>query len=164
MLAKSVDYMPMRLCKLIADSYSDARIRKAYLKRLGVQMGEGTFSNFGLRVVPNDNPICVDIGKNVSLAPNIVFVCNSSANNGVEINKLKYVANKLTYSGNIKVEDEVWIGANVTVLPGINIGKCSVIGAGSVVINDVESYCVYAGVPAKKIRNLLSEEGDYNGL
>ena len=54
----------------------------------------------------------------------------------------------------IIIEDEVWIGANVTILPGVRIGKCSVIGAGSVVTKDVEEYSIYAGVPARKIRQL----------
>jgi maltose O-acetyltransferase len=64
----------------------------------------------------------------------------------------------LTISSPIVVEDEVWIGANVTILPGIRVGKCSVIGAGSVLTKDVEAYSVYAGVPAKKIRDLRVED------
>ena len=43
------------------------------------------------------------------------------------------------------------------ILPGVRIGKCSIIGAGSVVIGDVEPYGVYAGVPARKIRDIREE-------
>ena len=70
------------------------------------------------------------------------------------INQIKYVSEHLTTKGKIVVEDEVWIGANVTILPNVRIGRCSVIGAGSVVTKDIEPYTVYAGVPAKKIRDL----------
>ncbi len=45
----------------------------------------------------------------------------------------------------------VWIGANVTILPGITIGDNAVIGAGSVVTNDIATNSVAVGVPAKRI-------------
>jgi acetyltransferase-like isoleucine patch superfamily enzyme len=47
--------------------------------------------------------------------------------------------------------DDVWLGAGVTVLPGIHVGQGAVIGAGSVVTNDVPAYEVWAGSPARKI-------------
>jgi acetyltransferase-like isoleucine patch superfamily enzyme len=164
-LKQSVDFMPIRLAKYIAIYYTDARIRKLYSKYIGVSMGEGTYANLGMKVVPNGNKICVCIGQNTSIAPNVTFICLSSANNGIEINELDYVKNRLIKSGDIVVDDEVWIGANVTILPNVSIGKCSIIGAGSVVINDVEPYSIYAGVPAKKIRDLKTGErikGDVN--
>lgn len=157
-LKNSIEFMPIRLAKFIAIYYTDARIRKLYSKYIGVKMDVGTYANLGMKVVPNNNSICVYIGKNSSIAPNVTFICLSSANNGDEINDLDYVKNKLTTSGDIIVEDEVWIGANVTILPNIKIGRCSVIGAGSVVISDVESFSVYAGIPAKKIRDLRTGE------
>jgi maltose O-acetyltransferase len=117
-------------------------------------MGYKTYANFGLKVVPNDSKICVYIGDNVSIAPNVLFICCSSPNNAKELSNIDYISNKLIQSSDIHVEDEVWIGANVTIFPGVSVGKCSVIGAGSIVMNDVESYSVYAGIPAKKIRDL----------
>ncbi len=154
LLKKNVDIMPMRFVKIIANYYTDARIRKLYLLRLGVVMGEGTFTNLGFRIVSDDFKKRLFIGKNVSIAPNVTFICMSSANNGNEINDIAYVKEVLTKSGNIMVDDEVWIGANVTVFPGVHIGRCSIIGAGSVVTKDIDEYSIYAGVPAKKIRSL----------
>lgn len=154
LLEKNVYIMPIRLCKLIANYYTDARIRKLYLKRLGVIMGEGTYANLGLKIVPNDNEYCVIIGDYVSIGPNLTLITDSAPNNGREITEIEYVKNKLIKKENIYIEDNVWIGANVTILPGVRIGKCSVIGAGSVVIKDVEEYSIYAGVPARKIREL----------
>lgn len=156
-LNKGVDIMPMRLVKLIAYHYTDARIRKKYWKRLGVAMGEGTFANIGM-IAANDGKPNIFIGDNVSIAPYVTFVSVAEANNGKEINTLPYVKEYLTQEQPIHVEDEVWIGANVTILPGVHIGRCSVIGAGSVVTKDVESYSVYAGVPARKIRDLKTGE------
>jgi len=164
LLIKSVDIMPIRLCKFIAFYYTDARVRKLYWNRLGVTMGENSFANLGLKVVTDGGIVAkggsdVLIGKNVSIAPNVTFIVASGANNGQEINTIPYVRDKLTVSKNITVEDEVWIGANVTILPGMRIGCCSVIGAGAVVTTDVEPYSVYAGVPARKIRD-LREQGN----
>lgn len=146
--------MPMRLIKLVAYYYTDARVRKLYLKRLGVNIGENTYTNLGFRIVSDDYEERAFIGKNVSIAPNVTFVVCSSANNGYEINRIAYVRDKLTVQSRIIIEDEVWIGANVTILPGVRVGKCAVIGAGSVVVKDVEPYTVVAGVPAGVIRRL----------
>ena len=52
----------------------------------------------------------------------------------------------------IKIEDDVWIGANCVVLPGVTIGEHSVIAAGSVVTKDVPPGVIFGGVPAKCIR------------
>ena len=49
----------------------------------------------------------------------------------------------------IHIEKNVWIGANVTVLPGVTIGKGSIIAAGAVVTKDVPANMIAAGVPAK---------------
>lgn len=52
----------------------------------------------------------------------------------------------------IIIEDDVWIGYGVQIMPGIIIRKGSVIGAGAVVTHSTDPYGVYAGVPAKKIK------------
>lgn len=58
----------------------------------------------------------------------------------------------------IVIEDLVWIGFRVIILPGVKIGKCSVIGAGSVVSKDVPPYHTAAGNPARVIRKREVEE------
>jgi maltose O-acetyltransferase len=148
------DIMPIRFAKYLAIYYPDARLRKLYSDYIGVSMGHNTYANLGLKIVPNGNKISVHIGDNVSIAPNVLFICCSSPNNAKELAKIDYVSNNLIQSSDIYIEDDVWIGANATIFPGVSIGKCSIIGAGSVVMNDVESYSIYTGIPAKKIRNL----------
>lgn len=54
----------------------------------------------------------------------------------------------------VSVGDGCWLGANVTVLPGVRIGAGAVIAAGSVVVSDCEPDSVYAGVPAKLVRRI----------
>lgn len=149
--------MPKRLGKMIALYYADARIRKKYGRFIGVEMGEGTYANLGMQVVPNDNEICVHIGNHVSIAPNVTFLGGTEPNNAIELKELNYIKNRVTYYKDIYVDDEVWLGAGVIVFPGVHIGKGAIIGAGSVVMKDVEPYSVYVGTPAKKIREDIRE-------
>ncbi len=60
--------------------------------------------------------------------------------------------------GDIVIGNDVWIGGNVTILPGVNIGDKAVIAAGAVVTKDVPDNTVAGGVPAKVIKELPSEE------
>ena len=157
-LLNNVNVMPMRLVKLIANFYTDARVRKVYLRKLGVKMGEGTYGNLGFRIVSDDYRTRVLIGKHVSIAPNVVLIACSSANNGKKINEIPYVKEHLWKEDRIVIADDVWIGASVTILPGVSVGECSVIGAVSVVTKNVEPYTIVAGNPAKVIRRLNEKE------
>ena len=57
----------------------------------------------------------------------------------------------------IKIGNDVWIGGNVTILPGVNIGNNVVIAAGAVVNKDVPDNCVVGGIPAKKIKDIEND-------
>lgn len=57
-----------------------------------------------------------------------------------------------------RIEDDVWIGVGCTILSGVTIGIGSIVAAGSVVTKDVEPYSIYAGNPARKIRNRFDTE------
>ena len=108
-LAELVDVLPMRFVKLVAHNYTDARVRKLYWRRLGLEMGEGTYANLGLTLLSDDYTPRVHIGNHVSIAANVTFVPMASANNGQEINTYPYVRDHLTKAADIVVEDEVWI-------------------------------------------------------
>ena len=58
----------------------------------------------------------------------------------------------------VVIDDDVWIGANAVVLPGVTIGRHSVVAAGAVVTKDVPPFSVVAGVPAKVVRRLKNED------
>ncbi len=108
---------------------------------------------FGHRVSINRNTIItakseITIGNNVSIGPQVII---NSGNHKFDNTKIP-----INQQGhNIKpiiIEDDVWIGAGVSILAGVTIGKGSVIGAGAVVTKDLEEYGVYVGVPAKLIK------------
>ncbi len=155
-LLASVDIMPPRLIKMVAFFYTDARIRKIYLKKLGIIMDEGTYTNIGFSVTVNDDfSPCVYIGKNVSIAPYVTLIPNSSPNNSDLLKSMDYVNTNLIHENTvITIEDDCWLGTGCIILPGITMKKGTILGAGSVLTQDTEEFSVYAGVPAKKIRSI----------
>lgn len=59
---------------------------------------------------------------------------------------------------NIKISDNVWVGDSVIILPGVEIGSGSIVAAGSVVTKNIPENSIYAGIPAKFIKNRLNQE------
>ena len=91
----------------------------------------------------------VTIGNDVMMGPECMIFTSNHGMDRLDIPmwKQKHADPKPVVIGN-----DVWIGARVTILPGVHIGDGSVIGAGSVVTKDVEAYSIVAGNPAKLIR------------
>lgn len=95
------------------------------------------------------------IGKDVMMGPNVVMRTYSHAHDRLDIpmNQQGFEDERI-----MNVGDDVWIGANVTVLPGANIGSHCIIAAGAVVTKAVPDYAIVGGVPAKIIR--MRNEGN----
>lgn len=91
----------------------------------------------------------VVMGDYVMIAPNVAIHSSTHIYKSIE-NPM--VLNGLTENKCVFIGDDVWIGRNSVVLPGIKIGKGSIIGANSLVNKDVEEYSIYGGVPAKFIK------------
>ncbi len=89
----------------------------------------------------------IKIGKNVLIGPNSVLRSN---NHNFRILQ-KPINQQGMSEGKISIEDDVWIGSNVVILPNVIIGKGSIIAAGAVVTSNVESFTIVGGVPAKQI-------------
>ena len=65
------------------------------------------------------------------------------------------------YSFPVVIGDNVWLGANTIVLPGVTIGENSVIGAGSVVTKDIPANVVAFGSPCKVYREINERDAEY---
>lgn len=96
----------------------------------------------------SEKSLNLEIGNRVAIGPRVTLLLSSDANYSILNNYYKPIR------GKIIIEDDVWIGASVTILPNVKIGKASIIGAGSVVTKDIEPYTVNYGVPCKKIKYL----------
>ena len=94
----------------------------------------------------------VTFGDNVFIAPNCVF---STAGHAIDSEQR---SRGLEIALPITVGDNVWIGANVSVLPGVTIGSNTIIGAGSVVNKDIPEGVIAVGNPCKVMRKITEED------
>lgn len=93
----------------------------------------------------------IEIGENSTLAYGATVI--TSANPNGPKNKLVAIYPKMTAP--VVIEDNVWVGANATILPGVTIGRMSVVAAGSIVTKDVPSGVLVAGNPAVIKKKLI---------
>ncbi len=89
----------------------------------------------------------IKIGQNVLIGPNTVL---RSSNHNFKIYQ-RPINQQGMSDGKINIEDDVWIGSNVVILPNVIIGKGSIVAAGAVVTSNVKSFSIVGGVPAKEI-------------
>lgn len=145
---------------------------KAYSKEF--KMGKGVFigDNVALmrthKIISNGKVGAVSIGEKVTFGSNVyieysgdVIIGNHvDLSNGVKIYSHKHDCYEIVHSAKntpsankVVISDNVWIGANAIILPGVTIGEYSVVGAGSVITHDVPSNSIVAGNPARFIRS-----------
>jgi len=144
--------LPRKLLRWLGIHHPDNRTRKIFYEMTNVEIGEGTVINQNFIVSDNYEPL-LKIGKRVAIAPNVTVICVSEPNNSL-LKEYACVQSKLIRAEPVIIEDDVWIGAHVTLLPGIRIGEKSIIGAGSVVHKDIPPKSIAAGVPAKVLRKI----------
>jgi len=94
----------------------------------------------------------------VTIGDRVLFATGVSLITATHETSLKSRREGVEYAEPIEIGDDCWLGANVTVLPGVKIGKGCTIGAGAVVSKDIPDYSVAVGVPAKVIKKVDSVE------
>lgn len=114
-----------------------------------IYMGNDVFFNHGCVILDGGK---VTFGDHVFVAPGCSF---HTAGHPLDVEQRNA---GLEYAYPITVEDDVWIGANVTVLPGVTIGRGSVIGAGSVVNRDIPAGVVAVGNPCRVLRTITEQD------
>lgn len=118
-----------------------------YFRSHSVKIGSNTWINNNC-FFDNDHGEVIEIGKNCGVGMDVLF-CVSSHEVGPSTSR----AGKDIKQG-IRIGDGCWIGARATILPGIKIDEGCIIASGAVVIEDCEANGLYAGVPAKRIKDL----------
>lgn len=115
-------------------------------------IGDNFYANFNLTLVDDTT---ITIGNHVMFGPNVVL---TTAGHPVDPDRRRNVAQ---FNIPITIEDNVWIGANVVVLPGVTVGENSVIGAGSVVTKDIPANVVAVGNPCRVLRDISARDKEY---
>ncbi len=122
----------------------------------------GNYSYGGLRVLTFGEGYKVYVGHCCSIGPNVLFVLK--AEHPVDrISTFPFKVKVLGESyeamskGDIILDDDVWVGANVTIMSGVHVGQGAIIAAGAVVTSDVPPYAIVGGVPSKVIRYRFDE-------
>ena len=117
-----------------------------------IEVGENFFANYNLVILDVGK---VKIGDNAQIAPNVAIytaghpIHPDSRNSGYE------------YGIDITIGNNVWIGGNTCILPGVTIGNNVVIGGGSVVTKDLPDNVIAVGNPCRIVREITEDDRDY---
>ncbi|WP_157264901.1 acyltransferase [Paenibacillus oryzisoli] len=131
-------------------TFVKVRIRKFFLEEIWledyVKMGMVVGKNCSIQpgvVIDYSHCWLIKIGNNVTIAPQAYLLAHDASTKSI-INYTKI--------GNITIEDNVFIGARALIMPGVTIGKNSIIGAGSIVTKSIPADSVAVGNPAKVVK------------
>ena len=152
---------------------TDYEKKQAYMKEVFAECGEncyielplranwgGHHLHFGSGIYANSNLTLVDdghiyVGDKVMFGPNVVI---TTANHPID-GELR--AKGLQYNKDVYIGENAWIAANVVILPGVHVGKNTVIGAGSVVTKDIPDGVVAVGNPCRVLRDVGEHDRVY---
>lgn len=115
-----------------------------------ISIGEGSYLNFNCNFIDDGK---ITIGEKVMFG---VGVTIATVGHPVCPDLREYM-----YTDPVVIEDNCWIGAAVTICPGVRIGKNSVIGAGSVVTKDIPENSVAVGNPCRVVREISEKDWKY---
>lgn len=117
-----------------------------------ITVGDNFFANYNCVIL---DVAKVEIGNNVFFAPNVAVYTAGHPIHHEARNSL------YEYGIPVKIGNNVWVGGNSVILPGVTIGDNTVIGAGSVVTKDIPANVIAAGNPCRIIREITEEDKKY---
>lgn len=121
-----------------------------YGGNLGWGLKMGSYSSIGANSYIGCSGM-IKIGDNVMIGPHCTMIAENHNYSDLEIPMIKQgVSNK-----GIEIKDNVWIGANVTILDGVTVESGCILAAGAVITKSTEPDGIYAGVPAKRIKERI---------
>ncbi len=161
-------------------AYPHTVFLKNVIQNPQIEVGEYTYYH-DLNLSPGDDyasklapylyenvPTKLIIGKFCSIAQGVTFLTNAANHQFDGFSTYPFAEFKQdwssTYQANYQnrgyntIGNDVWIGRNATIMPGVKIGSGAIIGAAAVVTKDVPDYCIAAGNPAKIIRKRFDDQ------
>ena len=165
------------LAQFNATDYADTERKQALLREMFGSLGKGVHVDIdfhceygrnifiGDRVIINMNCTFVDnnridIGNGVLIASNVQIYTATHPTKAVERMVNDWNGNGAfyrTFARPVRIEDNVWIGGGAILLPGVTVGRNSVVGAGSVVTRSIPADCVAVGNPCRVLKHLAEE-------
>ena len=117
-----------------------------------IEVGKNFFANYNCAII---DVAKVKIGDNCQMAPNVAIYTAGHPLHPVSRNSM------YEYGISVTIGDNVWIGGNTVIMPGVHIGSNTVIGAGSVVTKDIPDWVVAVGNPCRVIKQITEEDKKY---
>ena len=114
-----------------------------------IQVGKNFFANYNCMII---DVARVRIGDNCQMAHNVAIYTAGHPIHPVSRNSM------YEYGKEVTIGDNVWIGGNTVICPGVHIGDNVVIGAGSVVTKDIPDWTVAAGNPCRVLRQITEDD------
>lgn len=114
-----------------------------------IEVGKNFFANYNCTIL---DVAKVKIGDNCQMAPNVAIYTAGHPIHPATRNSL------YEYGKPVTIGDNVWIGGNTVICPGVHVGNNVVIGAGSVVTKDLPDWCIAAGNPCRVIRKITDAD------
>ena len=141
--------------KMFAEMGDNCYIEPPFYANFGgknVHLGNDVYANFHLTCVDDTH---IYIGDHTMIGPNVTLVTAAHPISPTLREKV------YQYNLPVRIGKNCWLGANVTVLPGVTIGDNTVVGAGSVVTKDLPSNVVAVGVPARVLREITENDDKF---
>lgn len=114
-----------------------------------IEVGKNFFANYNCTLI---DVAKIKIGDNCQMAPNVAIYTAGHPVHPVSRNSA------YEYGKEVTIGDNVWLGGNTVICPGVHIGNNVVIGAGSVVTKDIPDWTIAAGNPCRVIRKITDDD------
>ena len=143
-----------KIVKELLGKSEDAFINPPFYCDYGshIEVGKNFFANYNCTII---DVAKVKIGDNCQMAPNVAIYTAGHPLHPVARNSM------YEYGISVTIGDNVWIGGNTVIMPGVHIGSNTVIGAGSVVTKDIPDWSVAVGNPCRVIKKITEEDKKY---
>lgn len=120
-----------------------------YLKKIGIEVGID--SQIDKSTIFGSEPYLIKIGDHVRITAGVKFITHDG---GVWVIRKKYNEPLIDLVGTITIKNNVHIGMNTIIMPGVTIGNNVIVGCGAIVTKDIPDNEIWAGVPAKFITTI----------
>ena len=143
-----------KIVKELLGKSEDAFINPPFYCDYGshIEVGKNFFANYNCTII---DVAKVKIGDNCQMAPNVAIYTAGHPLHPVARNSM------YEYGISVTIGDNVWMGGNTVIMPGVHIGSNTVTGAGSVVTKDIPDWSVAVGNPCRVIKKITEEDKKY---